>query len=244
MSMEIAEQHFDVGIIQPGYLPWLGYFDLVAMSNVFVIYDDVQFDRGGWRNRNRLLSLKGPEWITAPVLHKGHLGASLRETRLVSNNWQTKHLQMIRTLYGKAPYFEWVFPQLLNYLDPTYEWLLDLCLKGHHIFCNLLDLKVPLKLSSELGFAGIGRTERLVAICKFLNATRYVACDASINYMNQQLWDEEKIKIVYQNYPHPTYPQWSATFTSHLSIVDALMFMGPGVRAHLGISHSKSTLNA
>jgi hypothetical protein len=104
----------------------------------------------------------------------------------------------------------------------------------------LLKLETPIRLSSEIGFAGIGRTERLVAICRALGATRYVATDASRAYMDEPLWSEAGIALVYQGYPHPTYRQFEGAFQSHLSIVDALMFLGPDARKAVGISHAKA----
>lgn len=236
----MSNQHCDVGILQPGYLPWLGYFDLVAMSDVFVMYDDVQFDRGGWRNRNRLLQKGQPQWLTVPVVKSGHAFKLVREIEIMDTKWPVKHLSTIRTLYGKAPFFDWCYPTMEKYLARgKYKFLVDLCAEGHRVICELLGIARQWRLSSEIGFAGIGRTERLVAICSHLNATRYIATDASKQYMIEPLWRQAGIALVYQHYPHPTYKQASDPFVSHLSIVDSLMFAGPKTRSYLGISHSK-----
>jgi hypothetical protein len=208
MSGALA-RHSDVAILQPGYLPWLGYFDLVAMSDMFVLYDDVQFDKGGWRNRH--------------------------------TEWQQSHLALLRQVYARAPFFDWCYPMLEGYLTARpYHWLLDLAVSGHQVIAGLLQLETPIRLSSDIGFAGIGRTERLVAICRTLGATRYIATDASRTYMTETLWSEAGIALVYQGYPHPTYRQFEGAFQSHLSIVDALMFLGPEARQVIGISHAKS----
>jgi len=225
----------DVGVLQPGYLPWMGYFDLAALSNVFVIYDDVQFDKGGWRNRNRLLANGQPQWITVPVAQG--LGRNINQVVLPQSSWQKKHLQTIRTLYGRAPYFSQVFPHIEKYLTrKNYTNLLDLCIEGHHTLCGLLDIRTEIRLSSDIGYEGIGKTERLVAICRSLAATRYIATNASKVYMEDHMWQEAGIDLVYQDYHHPMYEQFGRPFVSHLSIIDALMFAGPDTRAHIGVS--------
>lgn len=242
MQEAFSETHTDVTIMQPGYLPWLGYFDLVAVADTFVFYDDVHFDKGGWRNRNRILGPQGSaNWLTAPVITAGRLSQPIRETALTPDAWQKKHLRTIQQFYSKAPHFDWCFPAIERYLSgKQYRWLIDLCLDGHRVFAKLLNIETPVRLSSELGFAGIGRTERLVAICRSQNATRYIAADASRAYMNEALWQEVGILLTYHNYPHPIYLQRDNRFVSHLSVVDALMFVGPNTKTFIGISHSKN----
>jgi len=237
----MADRHFDVAIMQPGYLPWLGYFDLVAMSDTFVIYDDVQFDKRSWRNRNRIFNSPEPVMLTVPVLTKDRRFQLVRETEVIDNGWQRKHLNSLRHAYHRAPYFDWCYPPLEKLLiERNYRWLIDLCLEGHRVLSGLLGIGTPLRLSSEIGFGGIGRTERLVAICSALGASRYISPDASKDYMVETLWTDAGIELVYQNYPHPVYRQYGDPLQSHLSVVDALMFVGPEARAFVGISHSKS----
>ncbi|MDC3379283.1 WbqC family protein [Planctomycetota bacterium] len=235
-------RHVDVAVLQPSYLPWLGYFDLVALADTFVIYDDVQFDRGGWRNRNRLLGHNGaPQWLTVPVQIKGHMSASLREVQLPNDRWAKKHAATLRAVYGRAPHFEWCYPALETFLlGHHYTRLLDLCLEGHRVLADLLGVQTPVRLSSELGFAGAGRTERLVEICRLLGASRYVSGDAARAYMDEPQWASAQIELAYHGYPHPAYAQRGKhAFVSHLSVVDALMFAGPAAQDFVGISHDK-----
>lgn len=230
---------FSVGVLQPGYLPWLGYFDLMALSDVFVIYDDVQPDRRGWRNRNRLLSNNGPAWITVPVQWKGSRDMTIRDLRINEGTWVKKHVLSIRSRYGKAPYFKECFPVIEEYLmGRKWEWLIDLCLEGHRVLCDLIGLKGEITLSSELGHRGVGRNERLIALCKELKAQRYIATDASEDYIASahELWSAEGIEVCYQRYEPPTYEQFGGEFVSHLSVVDALMFTKPEVLSYLATS--------
>lgn len=224
-----------VSVLQPGYLPWLGYFDLAALSDTFVIYDDVAFDKRSWRNRNRILGPAGPQWLTVPVETKGRFGQPINTVRIADQFWPAKHLMSLRHCYGKAPSFDWLFPQLDAYLSArTYSWLLDLCLEGHDLLCRLLAVRSERRLSSELGIGRIGKTERLAAIATSLNARRFIATDASQAYMNEAIWRAAGVDLVYQRYPHPVYPQIGPGFVSHLSVVDALMFLGPQVRDLIG----------
>lgn len=222
--------------MQPNYLPWLGYFDLVALADTFVVYDDVQFDKHGWRNRNRIYRYPEPLWLTAPVLTSGRMGQEIRDVRLADGAWPEKHLRTIRQVYGRAPHFGWCVQSLETYLAGCrYEFLLDLCLDGHRALAALLGLDTPLRLSSDVGFKGAGKTERLVAICQALGASHYVATSAGRGYLDESRWNMAGIELVYQDYPHPTYRQFGDVFISHLSVIDALMFVGPQTRSLLGI---------
>lgn len=237
-----AERHVDCCILQPGYLPWLGYFDQVALADTFVFYDDVQFDHHGWRNRNRFLARGAPQWITVPVKTSGRLSQTCREVEVFQPDyWPKKHLATIRTLYGPAPHFDWVYPALEAYLTKAkgQKWLIDVCLEGHRTLTSLFGITTPTRFSSELGHRGIGRTERLVAVTKTVGATRYISADASKSYMKEEFWREAGLDLVYQRYPHPKYEQYAEPFVPYLSAVDALMFVGPKVKEYVAISHSK-----
>src|SRR5436305_11804238 len=100
-------------VLQPGYLPWLGYFDLMHKADVFVHYDDVQFDKHGWRNRNRIKGPNGEVWLTVPVLHTGRFGQSVLEVEIDERqNWQRRHLATLTQSYARAPFIERVLPRL------------------------------------------------------------------------------------------------------------------------------------
>ena len=226
-----------VGIMQPNYLPWLGYFDMVACSDVFVLYDDVQFDKEGWRNRNRIAGGTKPLWLTAPVITAGRLGQRIRDTRLAEGPWQAKHLKTLRQTYARARHFDWCYPALDSYLRKRrYEFLLDLCLEGHRALCGLFAIDTPLRLSSDIGYQDAGRTGRLVAICRDLGATRYLSASASRAYMDEAQWRAARMDLRYQDYVHPVYDQGGVAFVSHLSAVDALMHVGAGARDLVGTS--------
>ena len=125
------KKKFDVSIIQPGYIPWLGFFDLLKLADVFVIYDDVQFDRRGWRNRNRILSPNGkPHWLTIPVEKKGNYNQLIKDVKIVDENWAKNHLETIRHFYRKAPHFNSIFPDLDEAFKSKTLSLIDICLNS------------------------------------------------------------------------------------------------------------------
>lgn len=226
-----------VAIMQPSYLPWLGHFSLAFLSDAFVFYDDVQFDKHGWRHRNRILLAGQPHWLTVPVLQKGRFGQLVKETEIADSKWQSKHLKTIEQAYRRAPHFDQVFPVMNEYLTKkNYTWLMDLSIDGFNAFCRLFEMHPKTCFSSDLGHRELGRTERLVAICKDFGAERYLSPNASSEYMLPEAWLGAGIELQYQNYDHPVYQQGDGEFVSHLSALDALMFLGPEARRYLGNS--------
>lgn len=240
-----AMRHRDVCILQPGYLPWLGYFDQAAMADVFVLYDDVQFDRRGWRNRNRVLHGGAAEWLTVPVFRTHLYNQTVKDVEIANSHWQKKHLKTLRQLYSHAPFFDWCYPMLDEYLTRrNYHWLVDLNVTGHEVLAGLLGIPWNIRMSSSISYSGSSKTARLVSICSSLGASRYISSDASADYMEEHLWQEAGIELVYQHYSHPPYPQFDHPFVGYLSVVDALMFNGSQSSKFVGISHSKSRLKS
>src|SRR4029450_12348279 len=152
------------GVLQPSYLPWLGYFDQLYKSEVFVLYDDVQYDKHGWRNRNRIKTDKGPLWVTVPVLTHGQGLPTNRDARIDTRQpWARKHLQALRVNYAKAAAFALVFDALEPVLRRPWTHLIDLNRAVLEALCRLLGLTRSILLSSELEVPG-QKTERLVAL--------------------------------------------------------------------------------
>ncbi len=215
-----------VVILQPSYLPWLGYFDQLYKSDVFVLYDDVQYDKHGWRNRNRIKTPQGPQWLTVPVLTHGMGKPTNREVRIRPGApWQRKHLQALHTYYGKAPAFSEVFPCIEGWLAKDWEFLWELNLAGLHLFCEVLGFRREIHLSSALGIRG-EQSERLVRICQALGADIYLTGDAARAYVDEAAFTSAGIRLEYHGYRHPTYTQPHGVFVSHLSIVDLLLTHG------------------
>ncbi len=214
-------------ILQPGYLPWLGFFDQLHRADEFVIYDDVQYDRRGWRNRNRVKGPQGPIWLTVPVRTKGAFHQTVREARIEnSRDWRRRHLETLRRCYRHAPFFE----EIMDLLAPIYaaEWelLIDLDLALIRRLAGYLGIDTPLLFASEIAHGG-GKTGRLLRICAARGATHYLTGDAAKGYIDRQAFAEQGITLEFQGYQHPEYPQLFGEFTPYLSIVDLLFNCGP-----------------
>jgi WbqC-like protein family len=219
-------------VLQPSYLPWLGYFDQLYKSDVFVLYDDVQYDKHGWRNRNRIKTGTGPLWLTVPVLTHGQGLPTNRDARIDTRQpWARKHLQALRVNYAKAPAFEEVFGALEPVLGRPWTHLIDLNRAVLEMLCRLLGLTRLILLSSELDVPG-QKSERLIGLCRALGAGRYLTGDAASDYLDETQFAAHDIRVEYHHYRHPVYAQLHGEFVPYLSVVDLLMNHG---RESLGV---------
>ncbi|MFH0813968.1 MAG: WbqC family protein [Pseudomonadota bacterium] len=215
-----------VGILQPGYLPWLGFFEQVFRCDTFVLYDDVQFDKNSWRNRNRIKTPDGPLWLTVPVYQKDHTSQTLLETKIVEKqDWARKHLNSIKAYYSKAHFFSLYFSALSEILQRGWTYLVDLDIALIHYLLRELGIMTPVIRSSALGMPG-EKTDRLVAICNALGATAFYEGAAGRNYIEEEQFKAGGIILEYQDYHHPTYPQLYGAFTPYLSVIDLLFNCG------------------
>ena len=215
-----------VTILQPSYLPWLGFFEQMHRSDQFVLYDDVQFTRRDWRNRNRVRVLEGSVWLTVPVIQKNKYEQSLLETKIDnSTSWKRKHLETIRCHYSKTPFFDLHYPWCEKVFNSEWNFLLDLSLETIQYLKGELKINTPLLRSSELGAPG-NKTERLVSICKQLGATQYLSGESARNYISEKDFSDQGIELEYQEYQHPEYPQRYEGFVPFLSTIDLLFNCG------------------
>lgn len=216
-----------VGILQPSYLPWLGFFDQLHRVDIFVHYDDVQFEKGSWRNRNRIKTPAGPLWLTVPVRIKGHNFPLIRDVRINrAERWGKKHLKSIEQNYRKAPFFEVYGPDLFAVIERGHEFLLDLNLQLLSLLAAWLGITTPTVLASELGIAG-NKSARLLGILASLGATVFYEGASGRNYIDEAIFAHQGIKIIYQEYVHPVYTQLHGEFIPYLSIIDLLFNHGP-----------------
>lgn len=216
-----------IAVLQPSFIPWLGYFDQIARTDAFVFLDDVQYTRRDWRNRNRIRTPSGWMWLTVPVQTRGKFDQSLLETRIDhSTDWRTKHLQALRHNYARAPYFDLVFPELENTYKKDSAMLVDFCLEMLAVINKMLGLQPVTHRSSELNIEG-QKADKILSICKALNADEYLTGDLARDYLDASEFGSQNISLKYQNYVHPEYRQHHPEFYSHLSVVDLLFNEGP-----------------
>lgn len=216
-----------LAVLQPSFLPWLGYFDQMKRADVFVLYDDVQFDKHGWRNRNRIKSLAGePHWVTVPVLSRNQSKPAVKDIAIDnSQKWARKQLGTIRQFYCKAPHFDEHYGRLEEILSKPHTLLIDLNLEIIRWFCDLLEIKTEIILASELGIEG-EQSERLLKLCQHFGASRYLSGNAAQDYLDCALFEKNNVEVVWQNYEHPIYTQINGPFVPYLSALDLFLNVG------------------
>lgn len=216
-----------LAILQPSYLPWLGYFDQMRRVDAFVYYDDVQYDRDGWRNRNRIRTRQGWQWLTVPVRLGGRFGSLISDVEIDNrNNWARKHIMSLQQAYARAPFVTEYLPRLEAILSRPWEKLVELNLALTEELSAMLGFRPVTRRSSELAARGEA-SERLLAICRELSADHYLTGDAARSYLDESLFARAGIRVEYQSYRHPVYPQVHGEFVSHLSVVDLIFNCGP-----------------
>jgi hypothetical protein len=213
-----------VAVLQPGYLPWIGFFDQMRRADVFVYYDDVQFDKHGWRNRNRIKGPDGPEWLTVPVLHHGK--PRILDVAIDARApWARRHIGTIRQYYGSAPFLERYLGDLEKLFARRWERLVDLDLAVAEQMAEWLGVDTQVERSSCLGIEG-ERSDRLLRICQRFDATRYLSGEAAKTYLDVALFERNGIEVIWQDFHHPTYPQLHGDFVPYLSAIDLLLNCG------------------
>jgi hypothetical protein len=210
---------------QPEYMPWLGFFDKLARCDTFVIYDDAQYQHGGFHNRNRIRTFNGWEWLTVPITH-GH-PQTIKGVKISGDQWKNKHLNAIVRHYKKASYFEDYFPLIKEAIDYNHESLMSLNLHLIKTFADILSLKAKMVLSSEFPYYGKEKNEKLVSMCKFMGAQSYLSGSGGKTYINQDLFAEAKVDVKWHSYSHPIYKQSYPGFEPNMSIIDLLFNNGP-----------------
>lgn len=216
-----------IGILQPGYLPWLGFFEQVHRSDVFVIYDDVQYDKHGWRNRNRIKTANGIQWLTVPV----HV--SLKEPCLIKDveidnrqSWRKKHLLSIRQNYMKAPWYKDYIGIFEEAYSREWKYLVDIDMYFIEGLVESLGIRgKKIIRSSSLDLEG-DRIERLIKICKTFSADTFYEGTAGRDYIDELVFTRQGIAVLFQDYVHPVYKQLYGEFIPYLSVIDLLFNHG------------------
>ena len=223
-----------VVVEQPNYIPWIGYFDLIAQSDVWVWYDDVQYTKRDWRNRNRVAGEGEPVWLTIPVRTRGRYEQKILEVEIDRERpWEHKHLETLRHCYRDAPAFEDVFAIVQKTLEAGHERLADLTIELNEELCRFLGLRTQFLRSSGMGVQG-DRQERLLEICRRLDARVYLSGPAAQSYLTPEPFHRAGLELRYIVYDYPPYERGGRPFIPRLSILDPLFWLGPeGARALL-----------
>jgi hypothetical protein len=212
---------------QPVYLPWLGLFHKISLSDKFVYFNEVQYLPKDWMNRNKIKTNTGEIWLTVPVLRKGYRDTKTSELKINNSvNWQKKHFQTIKNNYGKAEYysdysdfFEEIYSKTWTFLEQLNEYMLKW-------FLNELKIKVDFIRASDNDFVG-EKSELVLDMAKKLNAKTYIFGTLGKDYANTNDFQKFGINPIFQDYNHPKYKQLHGDFIPNLSIIDLLLNHGP-----------------
>jgi hypothetical protein len=214
-------------IMQPTYLPWSGYFNLIASVDVFVFLDDVQYERQSWQNRNRVLVGGKAHWLTVPAVRL-ELAQTFNTVQVDdTQGWRKKHVQLLEQTYGKHPHGPEMLDVIRAIADPAVAGLADLNIKLILEFSRRLELAPRFARSSELGIEG-QRSERLLRICEHFACGEYLSPVGSAEYLAEdKVFDSAPVKLSFQQFKAPPYPQRKApAFVESLSIVDVAANLG------------------
>jgi len=216
-----------IGILQPGYLPWLGFFEQLSKSDVFVIYDDVQYDKNGWRNRNKIKNVQGPQWLTVPVSVKFSEHPMVVDVKINNRiNWRKDHLLSIKHAYSKAPFYQDYIPIFEKEYSKGWENLADLDMHFILKLSEVLGLRdKKIVRSSTIDVTG-DKIERLVKICKMFDADTFYEGAAGKDYIDVKHFKDSGIKVEFQEYKHPVYKQLHGEFIPYMSVIDLLFNHG------------------
>lgn len=223
-----------IAIMQPTYLPWIGYFDLMDQVDKFVFLDDVKVSKQSWAVRNRVKTKQGETYITVPLKnYRNHSNRFFSNTEINYNQrWQVKHLKTVVQAYSKAPFFDEIYGDLERVINIKYETIADLNIAIIRLVATKIGIKTNRCRSSEITGIEGRKDDRLVKICLALGADQYLSPQGSAVYIESErpggAFPGAGIELFYQNFEHPDYPQLSSPFLSHMCVLDLLMNCGYG----------------
>ena len=211
---------------QPVYLPWLGLFHKIAISDAFCYFDDVQYLVKDWNNRNKIKTSSGDMWLTVPVLTKGYREKPIRSIEINNSiDWRKKHWQSIYLNYKKTPYFKNYADSFEHVYKSEWNYLADLNEHMLKWFLRELGIEVKYYKASELNFEGY-KSALVLDMCKKLGADIYIFGALGKDYAEEERFNKEGVDVYFQGYKHPIYPQLHGDFLPYMSIIDLLFNCG------------------
>lgn len=223
-----------VAIVQSNYIPWKCYFDMIAAVDEFILYDDMQYTRRDWRNRNQIKTPQGVQWLTVPVLVKGKYHQKIRETEIDGTDWAAAHWKALVQNYRRSSHFTeiaaWLEPL---YLTETFTHISQSNRRFIEAICNYLGIKTVIKNSWDYTLLD-GKTERLADLCVQAGGTEYISGPAAKDYVDEQVFKENGIKLTWFDYiGYPEYQQLWGEFTHGVTILDLLLNCGKNAKRYM-----------
>ena len=237
-----------IGILQPVYMPWLGYFEQIAYVDEFIIFDDVQYTKKDWRNRNRIKTAHEAMWITVPV-RKAPIESKINQIKIsYERDWVKSHLRSIVVNYSACKYFDTIYPDIERLLESRPEYLIELDVCLIKLFCDYLKISTPISYASSVSTDSVEtkaqhpcdeasknehKNRRILNICKYYNATILYDGKSAADFIDTERFSVEGVEVVFQDYDHPVYQQLFGKFIAYQSILDLIMNAGPEAKSIL-----------
>lgn len=225
-----------VVILQPSYIPWRGYFDQIRRADLFVFYDDAQYDKRGWRNRNQIKTAQGKQWLTIPVHSRGvTAGIPIRDIQIDwSKPWAQNHLKALTFSYRKSPHFA----EYASWLDAVFsrrdEFLADFTVWLTVEITRMLGFaQTQFARSSEMRGIDGKKTDRLIQILQRVGAKHYISGPSAREYIEKEKFDAAGITLEYMEYHYPDYPQLYPPFDPQVTILDLLFMTGKAAARYI-----------
>ncbi len=216
-----------IAILQSNYIPWKGYFDLINIVDEFIFYDEVQYTKNDWRNRNKIKTSQGIQWLTIPVRQES-LEQKIKDTKISDKKWNIKHWRTLSQNYSKSKYFKDykdIFEEM--YLNCDEEYLSQINYKFITTINEILGIRTKLRWSCEFELID-GQTEKLLGICKQCEANSYLSGPSAKDYFDEELAKKENIQVEWMNYRgYQEYNQLFPLFEHGVSILDLIFNEGP-----------------
>lgn len=212
---------------QPNYLPWLGFFDKLHNCDLFIIEDNVQFEWQGFTNRNKIKTVDGIRWLSVPIKHTNKT-IKINNVEIANDgepDWAKRHWLTLKHSYCKAPFWQDYSPFFEDTYKQKWTKLIDLnmhIIEGLKLFFKI---NTPITLASTLSTSG-KKNELIISQCKAVGGDTQLAGIGGKCYINTDRFEQEGIKVVFQNFKHPYYPQLHGKFVANLSVVDYLFCSG------------------
>lgn len=215
---------------QPDFIPYLGFFDRLLNSDVYVVLDDVQFIRRGWHHRDKIKTRHGEQWLSLST-RKGDYHQLILDVRLqeAKDEWIHRNINLISENYNKARYFDAHFPEIERIYRAGHERLVDINMAFIHHFLDVFNIDVKIVYSSDLGVDG-RQTEKLIGLTRATGGTHYLSGTGALDYLDKAMFDEAGIALEIQDFHHPVYPQLHGDFIPQLSSLDCILNCGPNAK--------------
>lgn len=215
-----------VAILQSNYIPWKGYFDMIAAVDEFILYDEMQYTKNDWRNRNQIKTPQGVQWLTVPVRQKGEFGQTIRDAEIDGEKWRGLHWKSLNANYRRAQHFSEVAAFIEPLYKNSYRTISELNRSFIVAICAYLGITTKISYSWDYQLIE-GKTERLSNLCQQAGTTQYISGPSAKDYIDPHIFSNAGIGLTWFNYEgYPEYPQLWGEFVHGVTILDLLFNCG------------------